>query len=42
MIASTIPNNFYLVKDALNEAEEHPDLLWRHLFEPGAGCEGQT
>ena len=42
MTASTIPDNFCLAKDAQKEAEGPPDALWRHLFKPGAGCEGHT
>ena len=36
----TIPNNLYFAKDALKKAEGPPDLIWQHLFEPGAGCGG--
>ena len=35
-----IPNNTYEVKDTLKSIVGLPDLLWRHLFEPGAGCVG--
>ena len=41
MTSFTIPNNIYLAKDALKQAEGPPALLWEHLFEPGAGCGGQ-
>ena len=41
MTSFTILNNLYLTKDALKYSEGPPDLLRGHLFEPGAGCEGQ-
>ena len=40
MTPYAIPNNSYLVSNALKGAEGPPDLLCRHLFEPGAGCVG--
>ena len=40
MTPYAIPNNSYLVNNALKGAEGPPDLLCRHLFEPGAGCVG--
>ena len=40
MTPHTIPNNLYFAKDALKSAEGPPDLIWRHLFKPGAGCGG--
>ena len=41
MTPFTILNNLYLEKDALKYSEGPPELLWGHLFEPGAGCGGQ-
>ena len=41
MTSFTILNNLYLEKDALKYSEGPPELLWGHLFEPGAGCWGQ-
>ena len=35
----TIHNNTSLPRDVLKSIAEPPDLPWRHLFEPGAGCE---
>ena len=40
MTPHTIPNNLYFAKDALKSAEGPPDLIWRHLLEPGASCGG--
>ena len=40
MTPYAIPNNSYLVNNALKGAKGPPDLLCRHLFEPGAGCVG--
>ena len=40
MTPYAIPNNSYLVDNALKEAEGPPDLICGHLFEPGAGCGG--
>ena len=41
MTSFTILNNLYLTKDALKYSEGPPDLLWGHLFDPGADCGGQ-
>ena len=38
MTSFTILNNFYLAKDTQKYSDGGPDLLWGHLFEPGAGC----
>ena len=38
MTSFTIRYIFNLAKDVLKYSEGRPDLLWGHLFEPGAGC----
>ena len=38
MSSFTILDNFYLAKDVVKYSEGRPDLIWGHLFEPGAGC----
>ena len=40
MTPYAIPNNSYLVNNALKGAKGPPDLICGRLFEPGAGCEG--